>query len=59
VRRKTDVQSIKALKWLVYLERTLDLTLDRAGGPTGEKIILERKVDGYDAATSTVYQYHG
>ncbi|KAK3728350.1 hypothetical protein QZH41_002181 [Actinostola sp. cb2023] len=55
-----DIQSLKAKKWLWWLERqTSGLRLHTCYSVEGEALILGAKVDGYDPTTRTVYQFHG
>ncbi|XP_032240657.1 uncharacterized protein LOC116619715 [Nematostella vectensis] len=59
--RGHDVQSLKALQWLKYVEhREGDGVFIQHAGNRGEVRLGGRiKVDGYAAATNTVYQYQG
>ena len=53
-------QSRKAKRWLYWLQvRDRDLRLQSCLSPQGEKVVMGAPVDGYDAATQTVYQFHG
>lgn len=54
--RSHDIQSVEAMEWLQWLGIN---DLRYAGHPDGEMVLMGAKVDGYDAATRTVYQYHG
>ncbi|KAK3723304.1 hypothetical protein QZH41_008116, partial [Actinostola sp. cb2023] len=55
-----DIQSLKAKKWLWWLEQqTPGLRLHTCYSVEGETSILGAKVDGYDPKTRTVYQFHG
>ncbi|XP_048583931.1 uncharacterized protein LOC116613862 [Nematostella vectensis] len=57
--RGHDVQSLKALQWLKYLEHREGVFIQHAGN-RGEKCLPGGiKVDGYAEATNTVYQYQG
>ncbi|XP_032227850.1 uncharacterized protein LOC116611563 [Nematostella vectensis] len=59
--RGHDVQSLKALQWLKYIEhREGERVFIQHAGNRGEVRLAGRiKVDGYAESTNTVYQYHG
>ena len=52
-------QSCKAKRWLYWLQKTQNLHLQTCLSREGEKVLLGAPVDGYDATTNTVYQFHG
>jgi hypothetical protein len=49
--------SLEARQWLYSLDDIDDI--QHAHSPEGEKYICGRRVDGYNAKTNTVYQFHG
>ncbi|XP_032227446.2 uncharacterized protein LOC116610891 [Nematostella vectensis] len=57
--RGHDVQSLKALQWLKYLERRDGVCIRHAGNGGEVRLAGRIKVDGYAADTNTVYQYQG
>jgi hypothetical protein len=54
--RQRDIQSVEAMEWLYSLKIP---NLRWACSEDGESMIAGGKVDGYDEAKKTIYQYHG
>ncbi|XP_032226675.2 uncharacterized protein LOC116609985 [Nematostella vectensis] len=59
--RGHDVQSLKALQWLKYIEHREGegVFIQHAGNRGDVRLAGRIKVDGYAESTNTVYQYHG
>ncbi|KAK4885045.1 hypothetical protein RN001_001316 [Aquatica leii] len=57
--RMADKQSTIAIKWLLWLEHTLDIKIEHAGNAREVKLKEGILVDGFCHATNTVYQFHG
>ncbi|KAK4879682.1 hypothetical protein RN001_007828 [Aquatica leii] len=57
--RMADKQSTIAIKWLLWLENTLDIKIEHAGNAREVKLKEGILVDGVCHATNTVYQFHG
>ncbi|XP_031342123.1 uncharacterized protein LOC116170010 [Photinus pyralis] len=57
--RMADNQSRTAIKWLIHLQTTDVPDLQHAGNSREVRLKEGILVDGYSAATNTVYQFHG
>ncbi|MCP4353153.1 MAG: hypothetical protein GY795_47485 [Desulfobacterales bacterium] len=60
--RKNDVQSVTALIWLKYITETEGIHIQHARNGGEKKIYIGNrtyKVDGYAAATNTIYEFYG
>ncbi len=54
---REEIQSNMALKWLMYISESQNIEIQHARNG-GEKRISSYKVDGWDEANQTVYEFH-
>ncbi|KAK4885665.1 hypothetical protein RN001_001936 [Aquatica leii] len=57
--RMADKQSTIAIKWLLWLEHTLNIKIQHSGNSREVRLKEGILVDGFCVNTNTVYQFHG
>ncbi|KAK4880607.1 hypothetical protein RN001_008753 [Aquatica leii] len=57
--RMADKQSAIAIKWLLWLEHTLNIKIQHSGNSREVRLKEGILVDGFCVNTNTVYQFHG
>ncbi|XP_078576400.1 uncharacterized protein LOC144862027 [Branchiostoma floridae x Branchiostoma japonicum] len=57
--RQRDKQSRDAVEWMNFVAHKEGVQIKHAKNSNGEKRVCGLKVDGFDEASNTVYEYHG